>query len=57
MQHFLENKLKTKDLSASGIDSLLNFSWTPSVFFQVPGTMHKKGHGLKKKLCIKKKLY
>lgn len=42
MQHFLENKRMTKDLSASGLDSLLNFSWTPPMFFQVPGTMHKK---------------
>lgn len=35
-RHFSKKK---EDLSTLGV---LNFSWTPPLFFQVPGTMHKK---------------
>jgi len=42
MQHFFENKHTAKDLSVSGLDLLLKFSWTPPMFFQVSGTMCKK---------------
>ena len=31
-----------KDLSLTGLESMVNFSWTPPMFFQGPGTVHKK---------------
>lgn len=33
---------KGKDLSTLKVNSIPNFSWTPPLFFQVLGNVHKK---------------